>query len=62
MAVFFFDTSGIVKRHVSEAGNARVRSLTRAKAGHTLYLTSITAVEMTSAITRRQRTGSVGSW
>ena len=59
MAVFFFDTSAIVKRHVTEVGSAWVRSLTRAKAGHTLYIASITAVEVTSAITRRQRGGSL---
>jgi uncharacterized protein len=34
-----------------------VRSLTRVKATHTLYIASITAVEITSAITRRQRGG-----
>jgi uncharacterized protein len=61
MAVFVFDTSAIVKRHVTEVGSAWVRSLTRAKAGHTLYIASITAVEVTSAITRRQRGGSLSA-
>jgi uncharacterized protein len=55
MAVYFFDSSVLVKRHVDEAGSARVRSLTRVKARHTLYIARITAVEITSAITRRQR-------
>lgn len=57
MAVYFFDSSALVKRHVTEAGSAWVRSLTRAKAAHTLYIARITAVEITSAITRRQRGG-----
>ncbi len=57
MAVYFFDSSALVKRHVTETGNAWVRSLTRVKAAHTLYIASITAVEITSAITRRQRGG-----
>jgi predicted nucleic acid-binding protein len=54
MADYFFDTSALVKRHVDEAGNPWVKSLVRAKAGHTLYIARITAVEVTSAITRRQ--------
>ena len=55
MAVYFFDSSALVKRHVNETGSVWVRSLTRIKAGHTLYIARITAVEITSAITRRQR-------
>ena len=61
MADFFFDTSGLVKRHVSEAGSRYVRSLTHAKAAHTLYIARITAVEMVAAITRRQRGGSLSA-
>jgi predicted nucleic acid-binding protein len=38
MAVYFFDSSALVKRHVDEAGSTWVRSLTRVKAGHTLYI------------------------
>jgi predicted nucleic acid-binding protein len=54
MADYFFDTSALVKRHVTEVGTAWVKSLVHAKAGHTLYIARITAVEITSAITRRQ--------
>jgi uncharacterized protein len=49
MADYFFDTSALVKRHVAEVGTAWVKSLVRAKAGHTLYIARITAVEITSA-------------
>jgi hypothetical protein len=59
MAAFFFDSSALVKRHVNETGSVWVRSVTRAKAAHTLYIARITAVEMTAAITRRQRGGSL---
>ena len=55
MAVYFFDSSALAKRHVEELGSTWVRSLTRVKAGHTLYIARITSVELTSAITRRQR-------
>jgi predicted nucleic acid-binding protein len=49
MADYFFDTSALVKRHVTEVGSAWVKSLVRAKAGHTLYIARITSVEVTSA-------------
>jgi uncharacterized protein len=55
MALYFFDSSALVKRHVNESGSRWVRSLTHVKAGHTIYLSRITAVEIVSAITRRQR-------
>ena len=57
MPDYFFDTSALVKRHVIEAGSAWVRSLVRARAAHDLYIARITAVEVTSAITRRQHGG-----
>ena len=57
MADFFLDTSALVKRHVNEAGSVWVKSLVSAKAGHALYIARITAVEVTSAITRRQHKG-----
>ena len=57
MADYFFDASALVKRHVNEAGSPWVKSLVRAGAGHRLYIARITAVEVTSAITRRQYAG-----
>ena len=54
-ALYFFDSSALVKRHVNELGSRWVRSLTHVKADHTIYLSRITAVEIVSAITRRQR-------
>ncbi len=38
MAVYFFDSTGLVKRHVDETESPWVRTLTRVKAGHTLYI------------------------
>jgi predicted nucleic acid-binding protein len=57
MADLFLDTSALIKRHVRETGSAWIRSLVQAKTAHVLYITRITAVEVTSAITRRQRPG-----
>ena len=59
MAGYFFDTSALVKRHVNESGSAFVKSLVRAKTGHRIYIARITAVEITSAITRRQYRGDI---
>ncbi len=61
MAGYFFDTSALVKRHVNEAGSGWVRSLVRAKTGHKIYIARITAVEVTSAITRRQHKGDLSA-
>jgi predicted nucleic acid-binding protein len=61
MADYFFDTSALVKRHVAEAGSVWVKSIVSAKAGHTLYIARITAVEVTSAITRRQHLGDLSA-
>ena len=38
MAVYFFDSSGIVKRYVDETGTARVVELTHPEAAHRIYL------------------------
>ena len=57
MTVYFFDTSGIVKRYVAETGTAWIISLTSPQAGNTLYLAEITPVEVVAAITRRGRGG-----
>ena len=61
MADYFFDTSALVKRHVSETGSAWVKSLVHAKAGHRLYIARITAVEVTAAISRRQQQGDLSA-
>src|SRR5438128_7822778 len=57
MDVYFFDTSGIVKRYVQEAGTAWVQAVADVTAGNLIYIARITAVEVTSAVTRRQRGG-----
>lgn len=59
MAAFFFDTSALVKRHISETGSKWVCSLVRPRAAHFIHITSITAVEVFAAITRRQRGGTL---
>lgn len=59
MAVYFFDSSALVKRYAQETGSEWILALTEPAAGHSLYIARITAVEVVSALTRRQRGGSV---
>jgi predicted nucleic acid-binding protein len=61
MADYFLDSSGLIKRHVKESGTSWVKSLVNAKAGHSLYIARITAVEVTSTITRRQHAGDLSA-
>lgn len=61
MANYFFDTSALVKRHVNEIGSPWVKALVRAKTSHRVYIARITAVEITSAITRRQHAGDLSA-
>lgn len=57
MAVYFFDTSALVKRYLTEVGSAWVSGLTDPTAGHLIYVSRLTAVEIVSAVVRRQRGG-----
>src|SRR5690242_12447328 len=59
MAAYFFDASGIVKRYVRETGTAWVQAVTDPARGNFAYLARISVVEVTSAIVRRQRGGSI---
>ena len=59
MAGYFLDTSAIVKRYVQEAGTPWICGLTRRGAPDPVYLARATLVEVTSAITRRSRGGSL---
>lgn len=55
MSVYFFDTSGIVKRYVVEQGTNWVRQTVSPSAGHRIFVSRITEVEAISAIARRHR-------
>jgi hypothetical protein len=56
---YFFDSSAIVKRYVNETGTAWVRRLTRKGRPEPIYLARITAVELTSAVARRRKGGTL---
>ena len=57
MAVYFLDSSALVKRYAQETGSAWIALLTDPQAGHHFYLARITAVEVVAAVARRQRGG-----
>jgi predicted nucleic acid-binding protein len=57
VAAYFLDSSALVKRHVRETGTTWVRNLTRRGTPDSIYVVSITAVEVTSAVARRRQGG-----
>ena len=59
MALFFFDTSGIVKRYVLETGTAWVQDITNPSRGNILCVARITLPETVAALTRRERGGHI---
>jgi uncharacterized protein len=59
VAAYFLDSSALVKRYVQETGTAWIVAITDPKAGNTIYLARITAVEVIAAIARRKRDGSL---
>ncbi len=59
MAAYFLNTSAVVKRYVLETGTPWVQTLADPAAGHFLFVARVTDVEMTAAIARRRRLGSL---
>jgi uncharacterized protein len=57
VAIYFLDTSAVIKRYVQEVGTAWVQALTQPSAPHSHFLSRITWVETMSAVTRRERGG-----
>lgn len=59
MAVFYADSSVLVKRHVAEPGSMWMHRLCAPAAGHTIVVSRISTVEVISALNRRRREGSL---
>jgi predicted nucleic acid-binding protein len=59
VAVFFLDTSAIVKRYILETGTAWMQALTDPAAGNVHCIARSTRPETVAAITRRQRGGQI---
>jgi predicted nucleic acid-binding protein len=59
MAVYYLDTSALVKRYAQEHGTAWMLGLTDSTAEHDLYTVRVTGPEMIAALFRKARTGEV---
>jgi len=59
MAVYYLDTSALVKRYAQEPGTAWILDLTDIAAENDLYTVRVTGPEMIAALFRKARTGEV---
>lgn len=59
MAIYFLDTSAVVKRYVSETGSGWINAVCDPSSGNSLHIGRITAVEVISALARRHRKGDI---
>ena len=59
MALYYLETSALVKLYVYESGTERLLGLTASGAGHRFAILSLAQVEFRSAIRRRQRGGEI---
>lgn len=56
MAIYYLDTSALLKRYAAERGTAWMIALTTPAAGHRLYTLNLTYVETIAALSRKVRT------
>jgi uncharacterized protein len=59
MAMYFIDSSALVKRYISETGSAWVLGLFDPTLNNEVFIAAITGVEIIAAITRRSGSGSI---
>jgi uncharacterized protein len=59
LALYYLETSALVKLYVNEEGTKRLLSLASDEAGNRLAILSLAQVELRAAIRRRQRMGEV---
>jgi predicted nucleic acid-binding protein len=63
MALYFFDSSALVKRYVHEQGSVWVHEVTASASGHLIHISLLTIAEeeIASALARRHRKGSLST-
>jgi predicted nucleic acid-binding protein len=59
LAVYYLDTSALVKLYVQEEGTAQMLRIARRSSGHMLAVLALTRVEFRAAVRRRQRFGDI---
>ena len=58
-ATYYFDSSALVKRYVTEVGTEWVRSLVTPAGGNLSLTSCVTTIEVRSALARRRRDGAI---
>lgn len=61
MALYFIDSSALVKRYVNETGSIWLLGLFDPALRNEVFIAAITGVEIIAAVTRRTRSGSISS-
>jgi hypothetical protein len=59
MGAYYFDSSALVKCYADETGSLWVRSVTDPEAGHDIFTSHITGIEVVAAIARKTRRGEI---
>jgi predicted nucleic acid-binding protein len=59
VAIYYIDSSGIVKRYANEVGSAWIVSITDPAVNNEIYVVRTTGVEVVSALTRLMRGGAI---
>ena len=59
MSLYFLDGCALIKRYVAEIGSGWVVGLCNPKLKNDVFIAPVTAVEITVAIGRRSRAGSI---
>ena len=59
MAVYFVETSALAQRYIAETGSIWLRSLLDPSTDCSIYVVRVTAVEISAALTRRERGGTL---
>jgi uncharacterized protein len=61
MVSYFFDTSALIKRYITEAGTAQVRLMTQQSSGNRTFVAQVTPIELASALARRERESTISA-
>jgi uncharacterized protein len=59
VSVYFFDSSGLVKRYANEAGTNWVKAVADPTTPNSIYIAEITGVEVISAVMRKVRESNI---
>lgn len=61
MSLYFFDSSALVKRYLTETGTNWVRQVVAPRTGNRIFIAHITPIEMVSGLARKQREAGISA-